>query len=261
MNKKKKITAIVAIVLFAITVASFIMLIFGIMGLNGETEREEENAKTLILISIILILIGIIPLTIYAMTLLGMSLKKTLDLQINKDHLFSAYLHIYASKNSRYCYNYLFGSKHDANPHIRMNDILFGDAKKYNYVEVYDSTFIDEKIDEAFDYTNVLDARKIDNTLYFEVQLLTCAAYVYVSMNLGKYELIILNQSEIKKREEINNTKFNMITINSVVKECYNEFFKRIKDDNRDIIKSFDNTKKLEDVLLEISEQLKEFDY
>ena len=52
-----------------------------------------------------------------------------------------------------------------------------------------------------------------------------------------------------------------MITINAVVKECYNEFFKRIKDDNRDIIKSFDNTKKLEDVLLEISEQLREFDY
>ncbi|MBP5445068.1 MAG: hypothetical protein J6Y28_02750 [Acholeplasmatales bacterium] len=252
MSRKKKIWIIIEIISWILLVGGVICLIFGILALD----EKKDIARPLILIGTLGAVFGAIPLVIYVTALIGSSLSSTLDIAFNKDKLNSAYLHVYASKNSRFYYNYLPPSKHDKNPHIRFNQILFGTSTKYLNVDVYDSKYIDEKIDEAYGNVNILDARKINDVLFLEVELDSYNAYIYIGMNIKKYEILLLNKEDLKKRDEINNKKYNWFTINVKIKDSFKTFFKSIEEDKRDIKKDIDDNKKLEDVILEIKETL-----
>ena len=256
MNKKKRekiITRIGVIGLIFFCIGITIAIIGAVL---LDKEDKSDLAKVICMVGLVVSLLSFFPMFIPVMILETKMLARGIDMAFFKNHRNSAYLRIYASKNGRYCYNYLTGSKRDPSPHKTFDEIMFGDTTKYRDVEIYDSKYIDEKIDEAYDNVNVLDARKIDNVLFVEVELLNYTAYIYVGMNIKEYEIIILDKEDLKRRDEINNLKYNWFTINVRIRENFNEFFKNIENDNRDITKDIEEGKELEDVILEIKETL-----
>lgn len=248
-EKKKKIGNILLILLLVSLAIGLVGLVVGVMFLVSESDKKHEAGQTFIIIGIVAIFVGII-LTPFAMGPFFHEHFKTLT---NKDANNISWLRIYASKNIKYVYKYHSGGR-NYNPE-RYAEAYLGSNYKFNDVIEFD----EDKVKELFKCDYIInDGRKVGDTECFEIFLNTKKAYVFIQMSSKKYYIIILNSDELRRRDEINNTKYKAFA-NYKIMEGLTPIFDEAKEDKREIIKQFDSNYKFMDVVNEIIELLDEY--
>ena len=244
--KSEKITVIVMISVFVFLAATLIVGIILDLWLNERGNFKGRIWFTVIVIGIFLLLTSIVYLAVFV------SMKeytKNIAYYRDKDYHNDFNLHIYSCKNARYIRKILFDSRHKVENYKDYEELIFHDYPSNFFKEINNED--SDRVDNIMDF---IDSRVIDNVLFFEVKIDYGYAYSYIDTNLKTYGIIVFNNEEIKRRDEINNAKKRIMFESFRIVEEMDKVFDDVLIDNRIIKGKCNDDSTVRDVIIQIKE-------
>ena len=250
MSKTKKI-----LLSLIPTFVGFILIMVTLFIYDSEGDGISTSG-VLLLLGEFLIVLGVELVFVIAMP----RMKEGISVGFSRKARVDFCLKLYAFKNERYIF------KHQKN--------VYRTAVRHAYMDdptVYAMPYITKKNMngeyQSFDWKkvkrktelNIVDARVVDDVIYLEVDLNNYRGFVSILEEIRFYEIIILNQEDIKQRDAINNGDIHINgTMDLIDKIDY--AFMEVENDNRIIKKEFLDGESLDDVIDNIDKILEEYE-